>query len=385
MQIAHVASHVLKLSAPHSYLGDTVAGAVPEGYAVRAPWRSLYSNRYETVLVEVTAEDGTTGWGEALAPVGPEVVSAVVDTLLGPQLVGRSLRGPREAWYFLRELMRERGHLGGHQADALAAIDIALWDLHSRWLGVPAACLAGGPVRDEVPLYLSGLPRPTRAGRSELARASHAAGTRRLKLHLGHGVGADLEVVDSLLELNLDLQIAVDAHWAYTLPDAVRLAQELTARGCWFLEAPLPPEDLVGHRKLTEQSGIMIAAGEAMRHRYEAEPWLSSRAIGLFQPDVARTGLTESLAMADLAATHHIPVAPHHSVCSPVAYFAGIQLARLVPDLLALEYQPYPLDATASVIGGPVPGTMESVRVPEVPGLGFTVDVDRVRELCVSC
>ncbi|MFV0406379.1 MAG: mandelate racemase/muconate lactonizing enzyme family protein [Propioniciclava sp.] len=385
MRIVHVQPHILRVRAAHSYLGATVDGEPPPGYTVRAPWRSLYSDSYETVLVEVRSADGTTGWGEALTPVGPEVVAAVITSLLGPHLVARGSQGPRETWFAMRALMRERGHLGGHQADALAAVDMALWDLHARLVGLPLTQLAGGALREEIPCYLSGLPSPDPGERAALAYAAHADGVRRIKLHLGQGVDADLAVVDALLDLDLDLTLAVDAHWAYSLTDAVVLAEALADRGCWFLEAPLAPEDLRGHQQLSERTRIPIAAGEAMRHRYEVAPWLQQRALSILQPDVARTGLTEALAMAELASAEHIPLAPHHSVCSPVAFAAGVQLSRLVPDLVAFEYQPYPLDATAAVLAGAAGWTATTARLPDIPGLGIEVDAAAVRRMCVAC
>ena len=82
-------------------------------YYLRPPWRSLYSDRFETLLVRITCDDGTYGWGEALAPVAPEVVKAIVDRLLRPVLIGENPTRVRPLWTKLSGLMRERGHLGG--------------------------------------------------------------------------------------------------------------------------------------------------------------------------------------------------------------------------------------------------------------------------------
>src|SRR4051812_22914919 len=84
MQIQKIESFILKLSADSPYLGDHSAAQTGGGYFVRTPWRSLYSPLYETVLVKITATDGTAGWGEALAPVGPEVVALIIERLLAP-------------------------------------------------------------------------------------------------------------------------------------------------------------------------------------------------------------------------------------------------------------------------------------------------------------
>lgn len=377
MTITAVRAHPLRLAGPESYLGAPPAGA-GDGYFVRPPWRSLYSPAFETVLVRVDTADGYTGWGEALAPVGPEIVAAVVDRLLAPALVGADETQIRPLWTMLSGLMRERGHLVGHQADALAAVDIALWDLRGRMTGRPVAELLGGAYRTHVPTYVSGLPRPTDAERVELAREWVAKGVRHVKLALGHGVDADLATYDAVAAVHPDLRVAIDAHWAYDLADALRLGRALDERRAWFLEAPLVPEDVTAHTELAAALVTPVAIGESLRNRYEFREWLARRALDLCQPDVARTGLTEALSVVELAAAHHVPVAPHHSVGLGVALAAGIHLAAAVESLPAFEYQPGTLPVANRILTAPIPGGPDGFDVPAGPGLGITVDVDAV-------
>jgi galactonate dehydratase len=348
---------------------------------VRPPWRSLYSDRYETLLVRVTAEDGTAGWGEALAPVAPEVPAAIVNLLLAPVLAGMSATAPRPAWSRLRDLMRERGHLVGHQADALAAVDIALWDLAGRLTGQRVVDLLGGAFREEVPVYVSGLPRPTDTERAALAQEWVARGARRVKLHLGNGVAADLATVDAVRAAAPSLRIAVDAHWAYSVTDAVRLADGLAERDAWFLEAPLAPEDVTGHAELVARSRVPVAVGEALRNRYEFDTWLSGRALRIAQPDVARTGITEAMAIAEVCAARHVPVAPHHSVGLGVALAAGLAVSAAVEDLPSFEYQPTSHEVGNRILRTPLPVRAHAMSLPTGPGLGVEVDADAVAAL----
>jgi D-galactarolactone cycloisomerase len=290
VKVVAVESYVVKLRPPEAYLGARPASAGEGGYYVRPPWRSLYSDRFETLIVRVNCDDGTTGWGEALAPVAPEIAQAVVDRLVAPVLVGQDPRRVRPLWTTLTGLMRERGHLGGHQADALAAVDIALWDVAGKAFGVPVHALLGGAYRDEVPTYVSGLPRSTDGERAALAREWVSRGVRAIKLHLGNGVDKDLATFDAVRAAHPALKVAVDAHWAYDLADALRLGRGLDERGAWFLEAPLVPEDVAAHRELAAALITPVAVGEAMRHRFEFRAWLEARAVDLCQPDVARTG-----------------------------------------------------------------------------------------------
>lgn len=384
MQINTVETFVLRLtpdSADGIYLGLQADGSQVSdaGYVVRPPWRSLYSARYETVLVRVEADSGQVGWGEALAPVGPSIVASAVDELLAPQLVGIDPLRVRPASSALRELMRERGHLVGHQADALAAVDIALWDLAGRILELPVGTLLGGAFTDPVPVYVSGLPVPTDPERAELARSWVERGARAVKLHLGHGVAADLATYDAVAAAAPSLRIAVDAHWAYDRADAIRLGRGLDERGALFYEAPLAPEDLAGHAELQTLLATPVAVGETLRNRYEFAAWLDSRALAVAQPDVGRTGITEAMEIASLASARHVPAALHHSVGLGVSVAAGLHVAAAVDNLLLFEYQPATLDVASRILRSPLEFSPASMPVPAGPGLGVEVDEDLVR------
>jgi D-galactarolactone cycloisomerase len=380
-QITSVQTFCLKLSSADPYLGSAPADSGASTYFVRPPWRSLYSHGYETLLVRLETDDGQVGWGEALAPVAPEVPRAVIDRLLAPRLIGADPSAPRPVSARLAGLMRERGHLVGHQADALAACDIALWDLAGKIAGLPIAQLVGGAFRSAVPVYVSGLSRPTDEERARLAADWVRQGFGRIKLALGNGVEQDLATFDAIAAAAPDLAIGVDAHWAYTLPEAERLGLELDRRRAWFLEAPLAPEDVRGHRSLAGRIVTPVAVGEALRNRFEFADWLGRRALDLCQPDVARTGITEALEVASLAAAAHLRVAPHHSVGLGVALAAGLQFAAAIENLEVFEFQPTTLPHANRILADPVQLDGSSFRLPDGPGLGIAVDEQAVIDL----
>lgn len=383
-QISSVRTFRLKLASADPYLGSAPSGTEASTYFVRPPWRSLYSHRYETLLVRLETDEGHVGWGEALAPVAPEVPQAVIDQMLARQLLGADPSAPRPAFAALASLMRERGHLVGHQADALAACDIALWDLAGKIADLPVAELLGGAFRPAVPTYVSGLPRATDAQRAELASEWAGKGFRHVKLAAGHGVAEDLATFDAIASACPGLRIGVDAHWAYTLPEAERLGQALDHRNAWFLEAPLAPENSEGHRRLAERIITPVAVGEMLRNRYEFAHWLGRRALDLCQPDVARTGITEALAVATLADASHVPVAPHHSVGFGVALAAGLQFAAAIENLEIFEFQPTTLPHANRILANPIELDGASFPVPHGPGLGIVVNEQAVAELSES-
>jgi galactonate dehydratase len=377
-KVVEVESYVVKLRAPTPYLGARPDKMDNSEYYLRPPWRSLYSDRFETLLVRITCDDGTFGWGEALAPVAPEVVKAIVDRLLRPVLIGEDPTRVRPLWSKLTGLMRERGHLVGHQADALAAVDIALWDVAGKTYGVPVHALLGGAFRESVPTYVSGLPEPTDAERTALAAEWASHGVRAIKLHLGHGVEKDLATFDAVRAAHPSLQVAVDAHWAYDLAGALRLGRGLDERGAWFLEAPLAPEDIAAHRELAAALTTPIAVGEALRNRYEFREWIAARAVDLCQPDIGRTGITEAMAIAALADAHHLPVAPHHSVGLGVAIAAGLHVCAAIENMPSFEYQPTTMTVANTILTQGLPGGPVSFALPNTPGLGVEVDLSAI-------
>jgi galactonate dehydratase len=351
------------------------------GYVIRPPWRSLYSPGYETLLVKIETDEGLVGWGEALAPVAPEVVAAVVDHLLAPLILGEDPRSVRTLWHRMTESMRERGHLTGHQADAMAAVDIALWDLWGHATGLSVSELAGGRFAEILPTYVSGIRGNDDAERVDKATAFVEAGVRRIKLHLGTDIRTDLATYDAIRAVHPDLDLALDAHWTYRLGEAKALGRELDDRRAWFFEAPLAPEDVEGHRDLAASLATPIAIGEAMRSRFEFSDWLARRAVGLTQPDIGRTGITEGLAIAAVADAFHAQVAPHHSAAFGIAMAAGVHVAASATSLLAFEYQPFTLPVANLILTTPLEVRPDGgFLVPTGPGLGVTVDETAVAQ-----
>src|SRR6266567_6880640 len=145
------------------YLGPLGKGETinERGYFVRRGNRTIYSILDRSVLIKITASDGTIGWGETYGIVAPQAVIAIVADVLAPMLVGREPLDIPAIWDDLYALMRVRGHWSGFFTDAIAGADIALWDLAGKLAGRPVAELLGGARHQRIPAYASGLPRAT--------------------------------------------------------------------------------------------------------------------------------------------------------------------------------------------------------------------------------
>lgn len=362
------------------YLGATDAMPKPTSatsgdYYVRPEYRSLYSRHLETLLVKITADDGSYGWGEALAPVAPEVAGEIVERLLSPFLIGADPRDIDVVWSRMYDAMRERGYFSGFMLDAITAVDIALWDLYGKAVGLPVYRLLGGAYRRRIPAYVSGIPKTSNEERIELALEWKARGFRAIKLHLGYGVREDAAIAASMREaLGDDFRLMIDAHWKYTVPEAIQLGRRLEAIGVEFLEAPTLPEDIDGHAEICRALDMAVAIGEAKRTRYQFKERLVKRAADLLQPDVGRAGISETRKIANMAEAFNINIAPHLSVGLGVCTAATLHLSAAIPNFHILEYQPTVLPTANRLLSRPIRCEAGFYELPEGPGLGVDVD-----------
>jgi len=372
----------VRIKREEAYLGALPPDINPDQYFLRPPYRALYSAYFETVFVKITTSDGLIGWGEALAPVAPEVVQTIIEQLLSPVLIGQNPLDGNVLWNKMYDLMRVRGYYGGFMIDAISACDVALWDLRGKILGQPVCQLLGGAYRDQIPCYVSGLPRATDAERVALALEFADKGFSAFKLAGGRGVDTDIASIKALRDgLGADATLFLDAHWVYALDESIQLGHRLTELGGGFLEAPMNPEDIDAHAQLTRAVAIPIAIGEAERTRYQFRPWLVQRGADILQPDVGRAGISETIKIAQMAEAFNIPVAPHLSVGLGVCIGASLHVAAAIPNLFMLEYQPPVFEIANALVKTPLVCHAGQYEIPDGFGLGVEIDEVWLQEM----
>ncbi|WP_326900861.1 mandelate racemase/muconate lactonizing enzyme family protein [Kosakonia cowanii] len=387
MKISRIDCFPLKITTPQAYLGGEVK-ASDSDYYYRPEYRCVYSRKMETCLVKITTDSGHVGWGEALAPVVPQVIAEIITQLFAPLLTGQSPFASQVLNARMYDAMRDRGHITGYHIDALAAVDIALWDLKGQILNQPVYQLLGGAFREQIPCYVSGLPEPDLPARCALALRWQQKGFNAIKLALGYGVQQDIENVRAIRDaLGPQASLFLDAHWNYSVAQAAELANALHPLGVGFLEAPLLPEDIAGHRELRAKSPLPIALGETERTRYQFKPFIEQRAMDIVQPDVGRTGITELMHIASLAQTWNLQVAPHLSVGLGPCIAASIHVAAALPNLFMLEYQPPVFELANQLLDTPLVCEAGHYTLPQGAGLGIAINEARVREsvMGVTC
>jgi galactonate dehydratase len=175
-RVASIETFVVTVPRETPYLGPLASDerVNARGYVVRKGNGTIYPVVDRSIVVRITTDDGAIGWGETYGICAPRATCEIINDLLAPVVLGANPVDVEAIWDELYGLMRARGCSGGFHVDAIAAIDIALWDLYGKQGGVPVRHLLGTTVNATVPGYLSGLPCSTLEGRVALAVDNYA-------------------------------------------------------------------------------------------------------------------------------------------------------------------------------------------------------------------
>ncbi len=360
------------------------------------------NDSFNTCLIEIDTDDGLTGLGEAKVGVGNlgnyAAVVALVHAELAPMLVGRDPRDITALWELVYNGSRTHHALRtgrtfpvvgrrGITVSALSGIDIALWDVLGKSLGQPVWRLLGGRVRDAVPAYASGGWAPVGGIGAQVA-AYAERGYRGVKMRVGL---QDRDVDDSaarVLEarraLGPGVALMVDAHGTWSSREAQRFARKVESADLAWLEEPVSADNVTGQAKVRASTDIPIASGENEQTRFAFRDLIAARAVDVCQPDVAIAGgITETLRIAALAASHGLTVAPH-LWGGAILLASGLHLATAVPCVTTVEYVRGENPLLTHLIEEPFELRDGSVLVGDRPGLGVTLRADAVRAMTVS-
>ena len=356
-----------------TYLGSLGPGeSVNEsGYFVRRGNRTIYPAKMRSVAVRVTLDSGAEGWGETYGLVAPNALHALIDDIIRPIVTGRSPFDVQVIWEDLYDLIRVRGYHGGFWLDAIAAVDIALWDLMGQLTGAPLHKLLGGKRRDRIPAYVSGLPHPTLKGRVALAQSFVDRGFKAIKIAAVMSYdGVEKEIAALREALGPDIELMVDCHWMYSPAEAVALTNRLATYGITFVEAPCKSEDVGGLADIAAHVGVAIAAGEEWRTVYDARSRLEARAVSIVQPEMGHTGITQFMRIAHLAEAHHARIIPHATIGAGIFVAASLQASAAILSLPWHEFQHSIFPRSAELMHGRLECAEGYFALPEGPGLG---------------
>ncbi|MED7948385.1 mandelate racemase/muconate lactonizing enzyme family protein, partial [Streptomyces sp. BE20] len=337
-------------------------------------------------LVKVHTEDGSVGIGEAYGLPSPQVTATVVATVLAPLLIGQDALATGAIWERLFKGQAAGGHNRGFYLEAMAGVDLALWDLRGKLAGVPVHRLLGGPVRETVDCYAS--PVALHADPEDSARQALGFvddGFKALKVKIGRGERTDRAHLTAVRAAVGDgIEILTDVNCAYDLDEATRVGAVLADLGISWYEEPLQVDDLANLAELRRRTGLTVVNGETHFTRFDLRDSLLHRAIDVFMPNVARCGgITEAMRLSALASAFHVDIAPH-GVGSGVSLCAALQLCAATPNLRTYEYNRLPNPIRENILVNPPKFTDGALVVPTGPGLGFELDEDTVDRYVIA-
>jgi galactonate dehydratase len=350
--------------------------------------------RANIVCARIETDEGIYGWGEGTSPPDVQPVIGYLNEFK-KLLVGQSAWNIERLWH--RLYVESENTLGGTLYTAMSIIDIALYDIVGKKLGVPVYKLLGGRVHDKIRIYTSyrwgNIPRTAEAyakRTKELIAEGATAGKfdpfviypgpdRQLPTPILHEVK---EIIRGIREAGPDFDICIEAHGKFNAASAGRFTKMLEPFDPFFLEEPVPPEDVGAMAEVQRSTSIPIATGEGLYSHYGFREVLEKRAARILQPDLSRTGgITATKKIAAMAQTEYVTIAPHNPN-GPICSAASIHLAASTPNFLIMEEGGAwrEQDVYNAVFTAGWKADSASWRVPEGPGLGIDLSPEFVRE-----
>ncbi|HKV44515.1 MAG TPA: mandelate racemase/muconate lactonizing enzyme family protein [bacterium] len=341
----------------------------------------------DDVIVRVHTDAGITGIGEADA--SPDVVKAIVDAPeswmrsrgLASVLVGEDPLHTERLWDAMVHGTLWMGR-GGVTIEAISAVDLALWDIKGKALGLPVHTLLGGARRDSIPVYASMLFESDLGLMRDRAQRHIAEGYRAVKFGwgpMGPDLATDVGLVRAAREAIGNAALLVDAGAPWTAREAILRLDAFQEYQPFWLEEALASDDLAGWARLSAASrGTRIATGEQETLAGAFRDLLEVGRVDVVQPDLARAGgFTQGRRIADLAAANHALCVPH-AWKSGILVAASLHFAATLPAIPFVEYTVAESPLRGDLVRSAVQVANGVAQIPQTPGLGVELNEEIV-------
>jgi D-galactarolactone cycloisomerase len=344
-----------------------------------------YYNAKNNLVIKVTCEDGTIGWGECYGP--NLAIGAAIEHHFKPLLIGRNPLQNEQLWNLMWKAYHDFNRHGIFTA-AISGLDIAFWDIKGKALNAPLRTLLGGS-DDPVPCYATGMYYRNDKSEPEMleelleeAAAYVAEGYDFLKVKLGKNLEFDRELVTQFRSRFPETKIAADANHGYNFKEAYGMAQMLEKLDYTWFEEPLAPDAYADMARLRQTSVVPIAAGECEQTRFGFERLARAASLDIFQPDIAYCGgITEFQKIAAIASAAQADVVPHCWGLKLNQAVAASAIRMLPENPGRFERRPIYLemDQTEHPVRDSIFSSAHEVKngylhFNDLPGLGVVVD-----------
>lgn len=322
-----------------------------------------------SVVLRVRTDAGITGWASVsfgMIAGGPRVVETILQQEVKPVLVGQDPAFPRRIRAELWKALEYNG-VGGVVQFAIAAVDIAVWDILGKNAGLPVYKMLGA-YRDRMPVYsMCGWYYDNDGDLSHYKRSLSEAmeqGYRAVKIKVGRG---DIDDDVRRIRLAFDTigkgkRVMVDANQVFNRNEALRRGRIYQELGCFWYEEPLPPQEMEGYAELAHALDMRIATGENLATKYAFADLIERRGADVVQPDNRRAGgVTEWMEIAAVADAYGLELASHGGSAT------NLNMLLAMPNAIYME------------TGGARKLVEGEMLAPEEPGMSSEVSEAEIR------
>jgi galactonate dehydratase len=345
----------------------------------------------DLLFCRVETEDGTYGWGEGYVTAGKETVIAECVRAMAPHVIGRSVFNIRHTGQIMFEdFAIRRGSM--ELLSAWSAVEIASWDIIGKLAGQPVHNLLGGPSREKMRIYANGWAgRTTIEDGVERARKVKAMGFTAAKFDPFPGpwrTHVDRKDEDFAIDyvaavreaLGPDFEILVEAHRRFSPQHAIRIGRRLEALGIEWYEEPCLADNLALLAEVRDKVNIPIVTGEALYTKESFFECLTRRAADILNPDIcAIGGISALMDIAAMAQPQAVVMSPHNYNSPLIGMAATVHVSAVIPNFRITEYFVNFTGVCDEIATQSLAVKDGWIDLPEAPGLGIDIDVERLR------
>ena len=347
------------------------------------------------VVVRVETDEGITGWGECCTGSeygeAAEAVKVLIQRGFARRLKGLNPAEYRKIW---EKLYQDTVWFGrrGLVIFALSGLDTALVDITAKARGVSVCKLLGSKFRESVPLYASLLfdmddPEATAKKGLEYVKNGYTGVKYGWGMVPEKAFGRNPEKDEQILEvirksLGKDVKLMVDVgrYVTWDADYAIQMVNRFRKYDPFWIEEPLPQDDIEGYVKLTSAVETTIAAGECLYTAYDFFDVIQRHALDLVQPDVSKVGgMSEAKRIIDFAYKNNVAYVPHNW-STAINTAASLNLAASSPAGFLMEFKQEPNPLVSEIIKHPFKISRGAMAVPDEPGLGIEIDLDAIEK-----
>ncbi len=339
--------------------------------------------RTNFVFVKVYTDSGVTGVGEGTLEYKEKAFLGALEHIK-EYLLGKNPLEIEKHWHSIYRDAYWRG--GPVLMSALSSVEMALWDILGKHLGVPVYQLLGGKVNNKVRIYVNGWFAGAKEPEEFAEKAKQAVkrGVTAMKwdpfgksyLNISSAdLNKALRCVAAVREAVGDgVDLLIEGHGRFNVPTGIKIAKELEQFKPMFFEEPVPPDNLDALLRVKEKSPVAISAGERLYTRWDYRKMFDLSAADYIQPDISHAGgIMELKKIAAEAESRYIPFAPHNP-SGPVANAATLQLAATCPNFEILEIMYSDVTWRKDITDEKLEYQDGYIKIPDRPGLGIEIN-----------